>query len=221
MEKNNILYDALPEEWNGYQINTWFQVGIQIYLVHEDETLSDMEKGQIITDLLFGDIVEDEEVTREYPTDQEEFKACIEWFLNGWCHDNSPKQKQTRKMMDYYKDQYRIYADFRQIYGINLNEADLHWWEFCGLLWNMPPKQSSFMRVIEIRCKKIGKNTGKEEKQSIIEAQEVYSLEQPKKKKEYTKEEETKIDAYDKMMESIAKKQSEKKLIAQRFERGV
>lgn len=28
-------------------------------------------------------------------------------------------------------------------YGINLNEADLHWWEFMGMLWNMPERQSS------------------------------------------------------------------------------
>ena len=226
MENNNILYEALPEEWNGYQLNTWFQVGIQIYLVHEDNTLADFEKSQIIIDLLFGDVVEDKngeekEIVRDYPQDSTEFNECIEWFLNGWSHDNSPKQKQKRKLMDYYKDQYRIYADFRQIYRINLNEADLHWWEFCGLLWNMPVKKSSFMCVIGYRVKKVNKNMSKEEKEATLEAQEIYSLEQPKQKKEYTKEEESKIDDYDRMMEDIAKKQAERKMIAEKFAKGV
>lgn len=120
------------------------------------------------------------------------------------------------EMGDGYKEiteDWRICADFRQIYGIDLSLDDMHWWMFNGLLWNMPYKQSSFQQVIEIRRKKITSKMGKEERQAIKEAQEMYALEQPEEKKEYTEDEKTKIDEYDQMMAEIrAKKKAEKEL---------
>ncbi len=197
--EENVLYDPLPEEWNGYQLNTWFQVGIQVFITTEDKSLSDYERNLIIIDLLFGyeDEFDSNFKVRPHPQG-EELAECFRWFVNGWHHDNSPTQKSNQKVMDYYKDQWRIYADFRQIYGINLNDADLHWWEFCGLLWNMPFKQSSFMHAISARKRKITKGMSKEEKEIVLEEQHVLALEQPEKK--FTKEQESKIDAYDRMM---------------------
>lgn len=196
----NVLYEPLPQEWNGYPINWWFQVGVQIYLVSEDNELADHEKTEIILDLLFEE---------EKPSSSEEVEECMKWFLNGWNHDRSPREKEKKKLLDYKKDQWRIYADFRQIYGINLNEAsDLHWWEFMGMLWNMPAKQSSFLQVIEIRRKKIKNKMGKEERAAIKEAQYIYGLEDKKEqKREYSKEEVSKIDAVDEIrMRMKAKK---------------
>lgn len=186
---NNVLYEPLPEEWNGYPINSWFQVGVQIYLVSEDPELMDFERTAMIADLLFSE---------EMPPPGE-MQECIAWFLNGWCHDRSPKEKDKRRLLDFNQDQWRIYADFRQIYGINLNEADLHWWEFMGMLWNMPQRQSSFLQVIEIRQKKITSKMGKEEKEAIRKAQYVYGLEDigDKQKREYTEDEKQKIDDVD------------------------
>lgn len=186
----NILYEPLPQEWNGYRINWWFQVGIQIYLVSEDNELADHEKTEIILDLLFEE---------EKPSSSEEVEECMKWFLNGWNHDRAPREKEKKKLLDYKKDQWRIYADFRQIYGINLNEAsDLHWWEFMGMLWNMPAKQSSFLQVIEIRRKKIKSKMGKEERAAISNAQYIYGLDDKREqKREYSKEEVLKIDAVD------------------------
>lgn len=53
---------------------------------------------------------------------------------------------------------------FLQIYGIDLSVADMHWWKFNGLIWNMPRRLSSLMEVIEIRQKKIEKNMSSKEK---------------------------------------------------------
>lgn len=192
----NVLYDPLPEEWNGYQVNTWFQIGIQVYKTYDDDTLLDFEKDSIIKYLLFGD--EDDNV-REHP-EGEELEECIKWFLNGWSHDNPSKRVNKQKVMDFYNDQWRIYADFRQIYGINLNDADLHWWEFNGLLWNMPHKQSSFLQVVEMRRKEIRKNMSKEEQAFIREAKEVYALKQPESERKFTPKEKGKIDDFDRMM---------------------
>ena len=50
----NVLMDELPTEWEGYQVNTWFQIGIQVYQVYEDDGLSDFEKNDLIIQLLFS-----------------------------------------------------------------------------------------------------------------------------------------------------------------------
>ena len=110
-------------------------------------------------------------------------------------------------------DQWRIYADFLQIYGIDLAFDEIHWWKFCGLLWNLPYKQSSFLQVIDIRQKEIKSDMGKEQKEAIQNAQSIYALDQPEIQKEYTPEEISKIDDYDRMMEEIrAKKKAETEL---------
>lgn len=186
---NNVLYEPLPEKWNGYPINWWFQVGIQIYLASEDPELTNFERTEIIAALLFQEVV----------PPPEEMQECISWFLNGWCHDRSVKEKEKKRLLDFNQDQWRIYADFRQIYGINLNEANLHWWEFMGMLWNMPQRQSSFLQVIEIRQKKITAKMGKEEKKAIKKAQFIYGLDEAsnQQKCEYTEEEKLKIDEVD------------------------
>lgn len=200
---NNVLIEPLPEEWNGYYVNTWFQVGIQIYTVNYDKELTEYEKTEILIALLFED---ENGSIRPHPTGKD-LEECVNWYLNGWFHDRVVGQVDKKRLVDYEIDQWRIYADFRQIYGINLNEADLHWWEFCGLLWNMPYKYSSFLQVIDIRKKKITSKMGKEEKKAIQDAKKVYALDQPTLRKEYTKEEEAQIDGFDRMMaEKKAKK---------------
>lgn len=197
---NNVLLDPLPTEWNGYPINYWFQIGIQIYLVFEDDELEDFEKADVIVNLLFPGEVPPKEQVQE----------CLEWFLNGWCHDRSPKERDKRRLMDFNNDQWRIYADFRQIYGINLNEADLHWWEFMGMLWNMPQRQSSFLQVVDIRRKKLKSKMSKEERESIRNAQYIYGLEEKKEKKRvYTDAEKQKIDEVDALREKMKRKKEE------------
>ena len=186
---HNVLYEELPESWNGYPINWWFQVGVQMFLVADDKELSQDEKTAATIELLFPE---------EVPP-MPELQQCVQWFLNGWCHDRSPKEVDKRRMIDFEKDQWRIYADFRQIYGINLNEADLHWWEFMGMLWNMPSRESSFLQVIEIRKKRIKSKMSKEEREAIKKAQYIYGLEERKANvvQIFTEEEKKKIDDVD------------------------
>ena len=200
----NVMLDPLPDEWHGYEINTSFRIGIQVLLVQYDKELNEYEKSDALIWLLFDD--------REHP-DGEELQECVEWFLNGWFHDKSGSSQDKRRLIDYDVDQWRIYADFRQIYGIDLSLDDMHWWMFNGLLWNMPHERSAFMQVIEIRRKKITSKMGREEKKAVQEAQQIYALDQPEVKKEYTEDEKGAIDEYDRMMAEIrAKKKAEKEL---------
>ena len=203
--ENNILLDgSLPTEWMGYQINTSFRRGIQLHSLLYDRDIGDYERTQEILYLLFAD--EDTERLREYPQG-EEFTECFLWFLNGWTHDKDNGVKEKQRLIDFDVDQWRIYADFLQIYHIDLSSAQMHWWEFCGLLWNMPGKQSSFLRVLSIRQQNPN-NVGKEERKFLIEQKKIYELDQDNRK-EFTEEQKSKIDDYDRMMEEIRKKKKQ------------
>ncbi len=202
----NVMLDPLPTQWNGFEINTSFRIGIQTFILEYDKELSDYEKSLHIVDLMFDD--------RPHPYG-EELQECITWFLNGWFHDKSGSSKDNRRLVDYDIDQWRIYADFRKIYGIDLSLDEMHWWTFNGLLWNMPYKQSAFMEVIDIRKKKIEAKMSAKEKEAIAEAQKVYGLEQPETV--YTEDEKSKIDDYDRMMEEIRKKKATEKEALKQF----
>lgn len=202
----NVMLDPLPTQWNGFEINTSFRIGIQIFILEYDKELSDYEKSIHIVDLMFDG--------RSHPYG-EELQECITWFLNGWFHDKPGSSKDNRRLVDYDIDQWRIYADFRKIYGIDLSLDEMHWWTFNGLLWNMPYKQSAFMEVINIRKKKIEAKMSVKEKEAIAEAQKVYGLEQPET--EYTEDEKSKIDDYDRMMEEIRKKKATEKEALKQF----
>lgn len=194
---NNVLYEPLPTAWNGYEVNTWFQIGVQMAELFEDDEVSSEDRMAYLIGLLFSD--EDGRL-RKYPTEPEELEQLLEWFFNGWNHDNKCEESSGGRFMDYYMDQGRIYADFMHIYHIDLQESDMHWWQFCWLLWNMPNELSSFKQVIEIRTKKPREHASQEERNAIYAGQKIYGLEQ---KVEYTEEEEKAIDSYDEMMRKI------------------
>ena len=202
---SNVLYEELPTIWNGYKVNTWFQIGVQLVLLIEDETIDKRIKPQIMISLLFGN--EDGSI-RETPETDEEIRSCVEWFLNGWNYDKTADQESNEKIMDFYVDQGRIYADFRQIYHINLNSAQMHWWEFCWLLWNMPRELSSFMQVLEIRTKKPGRKASAEERRQIQKGKQIYGLGEPRREKTYSGSEIAKIDSYDERMRKIRSSQN-------------
>lgn len=199
---NNVLYEALPEEWNGYHINTGFHIGVQLSLLMEDETLNDRVRTNILFQLLFGD--EDGNIS-DVPETMEEIEECLAWFLGGWNHDNNPEEQETHeRIMDYDVDQGRIYADFMQIYGIDLENTEMHWWKFQWLLWNMPENLSSFKQAIQIRTQKPRKGASAEERKAILKGKQIYGLKQ--KKKKYSQEEMQAINEFDKFMANAKSK---------------
>lgn len=162
----NIMLDPLPEDWNGYPIDWDFRTGIQITQCLSDNALSDMEKRYTAISLLFPD-----ESNRPSTVDAME---AVNWFLNDFNHDRHGKKAGTAKVMDFDVDQWRIYAAFKQQYGIDLNEVSLHWFVFMGLLSNL--EECNFTNVIDIRQKKITPKMSREEKKAITEAKKVYAL---------------------------------------------
>lgn len=164
-QKYNVILDDLPEEWHGYRIYTDFRVGIQIVQLLEDTEFSQIERLAYAAELLF----------EEMPENIEECVQGIMWFLSAWNWDRKLKEKQDDIIvMDYDIDQWRIYAAFRRQYGINLNCAELHFWEFMGLLGNL--EECKFTRVMDIRAMEIDPKMTAEQKTAIKAAKKIYHI---------------------------------------------
>lgn len=208
----NVLLDPLPKEYEGFLIDSDFQVGVQIMQVLEDEELTQQEQIGTALSLLF--LQEDEEGNPLPIPDAQTAVEGLIWFLTDWNHDHNNKSDKTR-VTDYDIDQWRIYSAFRQHYGINLNTDSLHFWEFMGLLTTLP--ECAYTRVIDIRAKKITPKMGKDEKKAYTELKKIYALEQPKEV-EYTDSQKQAIDDFDRMMEEQKKIRETKKLALEAFE---
>lgn len=208
----NILLDELPTEYEGFPIDSDFQIGIQIMQVLDNEELTQQEQIGTALSLLFP--TEDEEDDPLTIPDAQTAVEGLIWFLTDWNHDHNNKSDKTR-VTDYDIDQWRIYSAFRQHYGINLNTDKLHFWEFMGLLTTLP--ECAYTRVIDIRAKKITSKMGKDERKAYTELKKVYALDQTKEA-EYTDSQKQAIDDFDRMMEEQKKIKEGKKLAQKAFE---
>ena len=162
----NVLLDPLPTEWNGYPIDSDFQIGIQISQCLHDESLTETEQFLIAADLLFP--------SEENHPGIEEAAAGLKWFLSEFLHDNNTDKKDDVRIMDFDIDQWRIYAAFQNQYHIDLNTAQMHWFVFMGLLTNL--NECSFTHVINIRQKEITTKMSVEEKQHLRKSKKIFAI---------------------------------------------
>ena len=168
------MLDPLPEEWNGYPIDADFQVGIQISQCMTDPSLSDAEKFYSAACLLFPYYPDTPQL---YP-DKNGIADAIHWFMTEYIKDNhSKRQEPDVIVMDWNVDQWRIYTAFLRQYGIDLNNAKIHWFTFMGLLSNL--EECSFTRVMDIRQKKITAKMTVEEKKAIRDAKKIFQIHPP------------------------------------------
>lgn len=182
----NVMLDPLPDKYKGYKINSSFRIGVQIFQALNDNELSDMEQFNKAYELLFMD--EDEETGDSIPfkdvngiklplPDIQTAQDGIQWFLSGWYTDNPVNDgKKQRKDMDYDVDQWRIFSAFLTQFGINLNEVDMHFWVFMGLLSTL--EECAFTRIVDIRTKKIDPKMKPSDKEELRKVKERYALEQ-------------------------------------------
>lgn len=176
----NVLLDELPQEWEGYPIDTSFRTGIQIMQCLQDEEFEQDERIMCALCLLFPDVNKRPDIIKAQET--------LEWYLTEFNHDNHKKKNGTAKAFDFDTDQWRIYSAFLKQYRIDLNTVDMHWFVFMGLLSNLD--ECAFTRVIDVRTKKINPKDSKEVKKAIAEAKEVYRLGEIKQKELTTEEKE-------------------------------
>ncbi len=152
-ETRSAIVDGLPTrvEINGrsYPFRQDFRCGILLTQLFEDETLREDGVGRVqIAVKLFSpplwEAMEQGEVSLT-----EAFEAVAAFYT---CGKESKRQRSGRAqpIMDFSEDEERIIAAFRQVYGIDLCTASLHWWMFLALLQGLP-EDCPFMGVVRLR----------------------------------------------------------------------
>lgn len=185
----NIMLDPKPTSWHGFPINTDFRVGVQIHQLINDASIDERERAIELQELLFPGVI---------PCEENDIIEAVQWYVNGWNTDREPEKKDNVRVIDFDVDQWRLYSAFLAQYHIDLHIADLHWWEFMGLLVNL--EECSFTRICAIRRKKIHSKMGKEEKEALKEAKKIYSLDEIEIKTEKEKQvEQEAIEAFERM----------------------
>jgi len=120
-------------------INSGFQASIQFELL----TLSDQLAPENILTLYYGAV---------WPQPYDEAIQRAIWFYR--CgKEPEPEDKPgrelrpTRRSYDFEVDADALYTSFRQAYGIDLLEEDLHWWAFRELMLGLPEDTPFRQRV--------------------------------------------------------------------------
>lgn len=112
-------------EGKRYKINTDFRYALKCNEIAQDETIGDYERALAIIYTLFGSEGIDT------PNHYEKLLKMAKKYLS--C-GKEIEQTNTKPDMDYIEDYPYIKTSFRSDYGINLDQEQMHWWEFFDLM---------------------------------------------------------------------------------------
>lgn len=154
----------LPTTIQGIKIPTDFRTWMKIGTIFSDDLLL-FEKEQYCMLLLFG--------KSKISGSDNLLPDILDFYLCGVHLEGS--NKPTPKTIDWMKDYTTVWADFLVHTGIDLDKADLHWWEFSALLDSLPTS-SAIKQRIWIRGLDLSNFTG-EERLHYERLKKAYSLE--------------------------------------------
>lgn len=163
--KYNLIHFATIQG-KRYPINTDFKVAVQCDAIINDVQIDDVDRGILITGLLFGE---------NSPYCQEALdKANI--FLSG-AEESGSSQK---RIIDFNQHWDLIYSAFLGQYGINLHKVDMHYQEFVMLLKGV--KDTALSDVIDILSRNPNEEKDHKTRKKLIEAQNKLKIKEPKAK---------------------------------------
>lgn len=159
-----------------YKINTSYKIALKCNEIAEDENISDIERALAIIYVLFGE---------EALNDTENRSLLLEKAKKYLLCGQEPSKDGNRDM-DFKQDFPYIKASFMSDYHIDLNEKDMHYWEFYELLNGLSNSDIGncciLNRVRNLRNFNLSEIKDVKEREKIRKAKESVAL---KKKKVY------------------------------------
>lgn len=175
----NLLIDDMPRAILGVPVNTDFRAMVQLEQLIHDPQVSAQDKIRLGLGLLY---------TEELPcADVKTAWDGLLWFYRGGedadpDSDQEPEKprtprqapKRVRRVYDFGQDAGRIYAAFRQVYGVDLQSEPLHWWAFRAMLFALPDSCLQG-KIMGYRATDTSKLKGAEKKR-IQRLQQIYAI---------------------------------------------
>lgn len=163
---HNLLTDRLPDSISvcgrRYPVYTDYRRWILVIELFAEDLVDVGVKAECAAKLIFPgenplkqirdrrDVTVEKtvEVYRELVCGITGFASCGRTY---GCGENSGGGRQE-PVFDFTDDDERIYAAFRQVYGLDLCDpaVKLHFWTFMALLRNLP-RETEFMQVVNLR----------------------------------------------------------------------
>ena len=179
-----------------YKINTDFRVAIECQEIALDDSIGDFERALAIIYKLFGD---------DGLNDSNNYEKLLElaqkYLSCGKEVDNKTNEEPD---MDFIQDMPYIKASFRSDYNINLDDEEMHWWEFYDLINGLSNSEMGnccvLNRIRNLRTFDTKDIKDPKELAKINEAKKQVALKKREVKKELTYEQKRNIDNfYDKI----------------------
>jgi hypothetical protein len=181
----NILIDLLPLKVNidgvEYDINSDFRTSMLFELMMADNDLDD--KGKIEQALLLY-----------YPKIPININLAMDqllWFYR--CGKDIIKSKSIAKgkgkstqIYDFNFDDDYIYSAFLDQYGIDLQDANLHWWKFKALFKSLK-EDNEIVKIMGYRSMDLTKIKDKDEKVRYKKMKDLYKIQSHASKNETEK----------------------------------
>ena len=117
--KKKALPDTVEAAGSVYDIRPGFRNILKILRLQNDPDVLDGHKAELLCQWFFDGAVPE---------------AWAEAFGRFVRAGDPPEPPAGEKDFDYEFDAPEVYASFWQLYGIDLMETDLHWWQFRALL---------------------------------------------------------------------------------------
>lgn len=137
-----------------YGINTDFHVALECDTIARNTSISDYEKVLAIIYKLLG-----EKALKQENKINELYEKC-EKYLQYGANDEIDDDDKIPSM-DFEQDTGYIKASFMSDYQINLDDSNMHWYEFCDLMKGLS-EECILNRVRYIREEDLSDKKGKE-----------------------------------------------------------
>lgn len=175
-----------------YKINTDFRVAIECQEIALDDSIGDFERALAIIYKLFGDNGLDDS------NNYERLLELARKYLS--CGKEVSDNSNEEPDMDFIQDMPYIKASFRSDYNINLDDEEMHWWEFYDLINGLSNSEMGnccvLNRIRNLRTFDTKDIKDQKELAKINEAKKQVALKKREVKKELTYEQKRNIDNF-------------------------
>ena len=175
-----------------YKINTDFRVAIECQEIALDDSIGDFERALAIIYKLFGDDGLDDS------NNYEKLLELAQKYLS--CGKEIDSKTNEEPDMDFIQDMPYIKASFRSDYNINLDDEEMHWWEFYNLINGLSNSEMGnccvLNRIRNLRTFDTKDIKDQKELAKINEAKKQVALKKREVKKELTYEQKRNIDNF-------------------------
>lgn len=175
-----------------YKINTDFRVAIECQEIALDDSIGDFERALAIIYKLFGEDGLDDS------NNYEKLLELAQKYLS--CGKEIDSKTNEEPDMDFIQDMPYIKASFRSDYNINLDDEEMHWWEFYDLINGLSNSEMGnccvLNRIRNLRTFDTKDIKDQKELAKINEAKKQVALKKREVKKELTYEQKRNIDNF-------------------------